>query len=83
MKVKDIMPANPINIMVRVFLPQDIDYILYEEDTLFGYCRWDGRNLISEDGDSYDLDDEIVKWEIRIFNEEPFIVYWEKTGEWL
>ena len=83
MRVRDILPANPINIMVRVFLPQDIDYILYEEDVLFGYCRWDGSNLISEDGDSYDLDDEIVKWEIRIFNEEPFIVYWEKTGEWL
>ena len=82
MKVKDIMPANPINIMVRVFLPE---YLCDcpEEDTLFGYCAWDGEKLISHDGDSYDLNDEIVKWEIRVFNEEPFIVYWEKTGEWL
>ena len=82
MKVRDIMPANPINIMVRVFLPQDVDYTLTEEDVLLGYCEWDGENLISLDNDSYDLDDEIERWEIWQNTNEAYIVYWEKMGEW-
>lgn len=82
MTVKDILPANSISIMVRVFLPEHIvDFP--NEDTLFGYCEWDGEKLISHDGDSYELDDEIVKWEVHVYDNEPYIVYWLKTGEWI
>lgn len=81
MKVRDILPANPINIMVRVFLPEHLCDDL-EQDTLFGYCEWNGTELISCDGDSYELDDEIIRWEINVYEGEPYIVYWIKT-EWM
>lgn len=82
MTVKDILPANSISIMVRIFLPEHICKFP-NEDTLFGYCEWNGKNLVSCDGDSYDLDDEIVKWEISVYDNEPYIVYWLKTCEWI
>lgn len=79
MKLKDILPKTPIEIiMVRVFLPEDI--CEFEgEDTLFGYCGWDGVNLISHDGDSYYLDDEIVKYTFDTGIDGVGLIYWEKS----
>lgn len=34
-----------------------------EMDMLYGYCKWDGQTLESEDGDSYSLADVIEKYE--------------------
>ena len=66
MKLRDILlqlhykkTEPPIPITVRTNSPFD------GEDMLFGFCSWDGENLISEDGDSYDLDDEVVKYELH------------------
>lgn len=72
MKVKDILPDYPVKIMVRMFLPENTG----SEDCLFGYCRWDGKELISEDGDSYFLEEEIVKYEFDNYG----LTYWIKTG---
>lgn len=82
MTVRDILPKTPIEtIMVRVFLPEHVcDF--EGEDTLFGYCGWDGENLISHDGDSYNLNDEIVKYTFDTGIDEVGLIYWEKTGEW-
>lgn len=68
MKLKDILPNHPIDtIMVRTNDP-------YSGDTLFGYCHWTGTELVSDDGDSYYIDDEIYKYE---FNEDKtFLTYW-------
>lgn len=68
MKLKDILPNHPIDtIMVRTNDP-------YGGDTLFGYCHWTGTELVSDDGDSYYIDDEIYKYE---FNEDKtFLTYW-------
>lgn len=33
-------------------------------DTLFGYCRYIGGELMSLDGDNYDFNDEIIKYQI-------------------
>lgn len=66
-RVKDILSKKPIEtITVRTSIPDDIDM-------LFGYCAWDGTNLISLDGDTYDLDDEIYKYE---FDENGDLTYW-------
>ena len=57
MKLKDILPNYPLeNIEVRTNNP-------FGEDMLFGFCSWTVTDLISEDGDSYYLDEEIVKYE--------------------
>lgn len=68
MKLKDILPNHPIDtIMVRTNDP-------HGGDTLFGYCHWTGTELVSDDGDSYYIDDEIYKYE---FNEDKtFLTYW-------
>lgn len=50
--------------------PFDIEYrcvypeIDKENDILFGFSRWDGTNLISLDGDSYDVEDEITHYDV-------------------
>lgn len=73
MKVKDILPSYPLKyIAVRINDP-------YGEDMLFGYCHWTGVNLISADGDSYCLDDEIVKYEFDEENRK--LTYWI-VSEW-
>lgn len=54
MRVRDILTEKPINcIMVRCNSP-----VPDEEDTLFGYCQWDGKELVSLNGDSYYLDEK-------------------------
>ena len=68
----------PLEIIVRTNSPFD------GEDMLFGFCSWDGYDLISEDGDSYDLDDEVVKYELHadFSKENPYyLIYWFKS-EW-
>lgn len=68
----------------------DIEYLTYDpygEDTCFGYCdaKKDGDTYIitPHDGDSYSLDDELVKYEI--FTDEcddTLICVWFE-GEWI
>lgn len=73
MKVKDILPEYPLNnITVRMNDP-------WEDNMLFGYCAWDGKNLISLDGDSYYLDEEIVKYE---YDAVGNLTYWI-SGQWI
>lgn len=70
MTIKDILTKTPIEcISVRCNAPDDYG----QDDMLFGYCAWDGENLISLDGDSYELDDEITKYE---FDESGNLTYW-------
>lgn len=71
MKLKDILTRPYSKIMVRTTLPDD-----FEGDTLFGYCAWDGETLISLDGDTYCLDDEVERFEI---DENGMLIYWFKS----
>ena len=34
-----------------------------EDDMLFGYCYWDGEELLSGDGDNYYLNDIIERYQ--------------------
>lgn len=53
MKLKDLlMIGSPVNVTYRTFGPNG-------EDLLAGYCFWDGASLVSRDGDTYDVEDEI------------------------
>lgn len=71
MIVKDILPPHPVDeIMVRTTGPDG-------EDMLFGYCKWDGENLISLDGDEYYLSELVQKYE----NNKDSLTYWIYT-EW-
>ena len=72
LRVKDILPNYPLkDIMVRMYC---CDKYGEEWDLLFGYCHWTGKELVSGDGDSYDLDDEVLKFEFDEKNKK--LVYW-------
>ena len=45
MKLKDLLSNKIITIEVRTFDPNG-------DDMLFGYCRWNGKELVSLDGDT-------------------------------
>lgn len=68
MKLIDILPNYPLeNIVVRTNDP-------YGGDMLFGFCHWTGTELISGDGDTYSVNEEIIKYE---FNEQgTSLTYW-------
>ena len=54
-------------------------------DMLFGFCNWDGESLNSEDGDTYSLDDEVVKYELIVNfyeNSYPYILTYWFNSEW-
>ena len=71
MKVKDILPIMPIEtVEVRCNTPDWYP----QKDMLFGYCRWDGKNLISSDGDSYHLDEEVKGYEYNGLDNS--LTYW-------
>ena len=66
--LKDLLDEKPIKVIeYRCNSPFED-----EEDMLFGYCSWNGKELISEDGDNYYLndviedyawdDDELIVW---------------------
>lgn len=64
MRVRDILPATPIEkIEVRTNYP-DRSELANEHDLdwgmLFGFCSWDGWDLIPLDGDNYYIDEDIT-----------------------
>lgn len=67
MKIKDILPGRPINEIVYRMRGDGV------EDELFGYCAWDGNRLISLDGDSYYLDEEILEYK---YNDDGKLTVW-------
>lgn len=68
--VKDILPLSPLSeIMVRVNSPFPDE----EDGMLFGYCAWDGKKLISLDGDNYDLNDIVTRYEHDL---DGNLTYW-------
>ena len=72
--LRELLPQTPIhNIMVRTNDP-------YGGDMLFGYCEWDGKNLVSLDGDDYSLDEPVMKHEFHP-GEINEMVYWIHS-EW-
>ena len=65
--LKDILPNNPVDITVRTNDP-------FGKDMLVGYCHWTGTELISGDGDSYSIDDEVSEY---LFDDYGYrLVYW-------
>ena len=73
MKVKDILPSYPLEMIeVRTNDP-------FGDDMLFGYCYWTGESLVSADGDNYYLDEEVVKYEFDKENRK--LIYWI-VSEW-
>jgi len=75
MTLRNILPDRRVDIMVRTNLPP----AFHGGDTLFGYCRWHGNSLESLDGDSYDIDWEITKFE---WESENSLVVWIESEWW-
>lgn len=73
--LKDILNKPYPLIMARTNSPFPED-----EDELFGYCSWDGKELISLDGDNYYLDQPIYNWEYDESNN--MLIYWFKV-DWI
>lgn len=74
MKVKEILPQHSVNIMVRTNAQANCGC----NDLLFGYCKWDGKNLVSLDGDTYSVEDEISRYE---YEADGTLTYWV-ISEW-
>lgn len=56
-------------------------------DVLAGFCRYENGELISEDGDNYSLEDEIIKYEMKLDNNingtmQMHLTVWYES-EWL
>ena len=59
LRLRDLLTKDrPLDIEYRCNAPKYDD----EDDMLFGYCRWDGKELISCDGDNYYLNDVIERY---------------------
>ena len=71
MKLKDILPDHHIDIQVRTTDP-------FGKDMLFGFCHWTGTELVSNDGDSYYIDEEISKYKFDKYG----LTYWFES-EWI
>lgn len=71
-KVRDILPNYPLNdIMVRTNYPKGVDD--YTGDgILLGYVVWNGKELISLDGDTYYLDEYVTRYEW----DNGQLIYW-------
>ena len=67
---------NYITIEYRTYTPGG-------EDILAGYCRWNGMQLISMDGDSYSLDDEITKYEINVNTHDKILLTVWYESSWV
>lgn len=68
--LRDLLTKNkPIHIMYRCNSPEP----QLEEDMLYGYCEWDGKELKSTDGDNYYLNDLIEKYE---FDSNYGLIVW-------
>lgn len=59
LRLRDLLSDKPLEIEYRCNAPKCDD----EDDMLFGYCRWDGNELISLDGDNYYLNDVIERYQ--------------------
>ena len=74
MRIKDIVnyiDENDITIEYRTYTPDGYDI-------LTGYCRWNGMQLIPLDGDTYSLNDEIIKYKISIGrNDKILLTIWQ------
>lgn len=67
--LRDLLPAGKnVSIEYRCNTPKWDD----EDDMLFGACYWDGKELISEDGDNYYLSDVIEKYEYNDAHWYPY-----------
>ena len=84
-RLRDLLPANKnVSIEYRCNAPKCDD----EDDMLFGACYWDGKELISEDGDNYYLSDVIEKYEWNDPHWYPYDltiwieVKWNDEGEY-
>ena len=79
--LKDVLTERQlknIDIMYRTNSPVD-----WEEDMLMGYCRYEDGKLVSLDGDSYYLEDFIVKHEMDTDSKgNEYLVVWIES-EWI
>lgn len=82
MRLKDILPDNPVQIMARTNYPESVLPYVNEESAeqgLFvGYCHWDGEQLISDDGDYYSIDEVVSKYK---YEADGSLVYW-RASRW-
>ena len=80
---RETLEKNPITIMCRCNYPErllhDLDTHEILEGLLVGYCSWDGKKLVSKDGDEYSLNDVIYKYERNPLTDD--LVVWQKA-EW-
>lgn len=79
MTLRDILVGRPgtFRIMERTYYPSWMEDELTKKEIkdgmLSGYCLWDGRFLLSMDGDFYTLDEEVDRYE---WEDDGSLTYW-------
>ena len=64
-------------VMYRMMVPIINEEHIYESDELIGFCRYTDGKLVPEDGDSYDMNDKIDKYEYVHNQKEEYLIVWE------
>ena len=79
LRLRDLLTkGKPFDIEYRCNAPKCDD----EDDMLFGYCYWDGEELLSGDGDNYYLNDVIERYQCDGKHLTVWIeVKWNSDGE--
>lgn len=79
LRLRDLLSKDrPFDIEYRCNAPECDD----EDDMLFGYCYWDGEELLSGDGDNYYLNDVIERYQCDGKHLTVWIeVKWNSDGE--
>lgn len=77
MKLRDILPDHPVQIMVRTNYPENLlpslSTEMVEQGLLVGYCHWNGEELISDDGDYYSVNEVVSKYGYIVMSASQFI----------
>lgn len=74
--LRDLLPAGKkIKVEYRCNSPKC--WQNEEEDMLFGFAIWDGKELISGDGDNYYLKDVVERYE---WENENYLTIWIGVG---
>ena len=73
-------PDELLIIFRNIIVDENHDDVIYPMDVLAGFCKWipETNELISVDGDTYSLEDEISHYEMMYDkkNDDYFLCVW-------
>lgn len=78
--LKKIRAVDGLPVMYRMIIPIVDKEKICESDELIGFCRYEGEKLVPEDGDSYDVNDTIDRYELMHDESGDYLIVWERKA---